>query len=697
MGRKSRISGFSTSLLVKSIKNPLCTYNTRAREVGLTWSDTAFTYDGGSHIPTAKATDILEGDTCDVTVTGEQSAAGSYTATATALSNPNYQLPQEHTQAFTIAKANASATAPTAKSLTYSGAAQALVEAGSAAGGTLQYALGTDGTTPPGTGWGESLPTGTQAKTYYVWYRVSGDANHNDTTPACIAVTIRPDGSTGDVKGNTLTYTGTAQALVTEGTASGGTMLYALGENAETAPTEGWSTSVPTGTDVKDYYVWYKVSGDANHNDSVPACVTVSIAQKDISNAAITLSALQFAYNGAEHAISVADVTYDGSSLPSDAYEVTGSLSGINAGTYTVTITGKGNYSGEASASWSITPGAIQASAENVTVPYDGNAHGITVTVTEPAGGYSIRYGTEEGSYVLAESPSLTETGNLQVFYQVTAENYTAFTGSASITVEAPEPTPESGDIKSEVHVSGGAPQTISNISEETAKAVLTEAETAALETGESILIYLDVEGLDEGAVPAADLQAAQQLANEGGQTIALYLDVSLWKQVGNTDAVQIHETNGNAITFTVQVPAELQNVPEGYTRIYRLIRIHEGVATVVAESTGTTLSASSDKFSTYVLTYEDVENTEPVIPPEPTATPEPTVTPEASVTPQPTATPTPAAAGGSSGSDGTSGSSAKETKTADNTPIGLMFLLLACGAMESVMLFREKLKRRNG
>lgn len=33
MGRKSRISGFSTSLLVKSIKNPLCTYNTRAREL----------------------------------------------------------------------------------------------------------------------------------------------------------------------------------------------------------------------------------------------------------------------------------------------------------------------------------------------------------------------------------------------------------------------------------------------------------------------------------------------------------------------------------------------------------------------------------------------------------------------------------------------------------------------------------------
>ncbi|SDW15264.1 Listeria/Bacterioides repeat-containing protein [Lachnospiraceae bacterium KHCPX20] len=66
----------------------------------------------------------------------------------------------------------------------------------------------------------------------------------------------------------TLTYNGSAQELVTAGTASGGTMQYALGEDASTTPTTGWSTSIPTATDAGTYYVWYRVIGDATHADS---------------------------------------------------------------------------------------------------------------------------------------------------------------------------------------------------------------------------------------------------------------------------------------------------------------------------------------------------------------------------------------------------------------------------------------------
>ena len=53
-------------------------------------------------MPAATATDVVEGDTCNVTVTGEQTDAGSHTATAKALSNANYALPEANTQAFTI-------------------------------------------------------------------------------------------------------------------------------------------------------------------------------------------------------------------------------------------------------------------------------------------------------------------------------------------------------------------------------------------------------------------------------------------------------------------------------------------------------------------------------------------------------------------------------------------------------------------
>ena len=62
----------------------------------------------------------------------------------------------------------------------------------------MQYALGTDATNTPTSGWGTSIPTGTDAKTYYVWYKVVGDDNHNDTAASCITVTIKtkPDSDT---------------------------------------------------------------------------------------------------------------------------------------------------------------------------------------------------------------------------------------------------------------------------------------------------------------------------------------------------------------------------------------------------------------------------------------------------------------------------------------------------------------------
>ena len=80
---------------------------------------------------------------------------------------------------------------------------------------------------------------------------------------------------------------------------------------------------------------------------------------------------------------------------------------------------------------------AMTVSAENVNVTVDGQPHGITVNVTDPTTGYTVKYGTTEGSYTLDASPTQTEAETLTVYYQVTADNYTAYTGSATVTVNA--------------------------------------------------------------------------------------------------------------------------------------------------------------------------------------------------------------------------------------------------------------------
>ncbi|MBO4485456.1 MAG: hypothetical protein J5738_08715, partial [Lachnospiraceae bacterium] len=72
-------------------------------EAVLEWSDTVFLYDEKNHVPVATVSNLIDGDECEVTVTGEKKEIGeNYVATATELSNPNYKLPGENTTTFSI-------------------------------------------------------------------------------------------------------------------------------------------------------------------------------------------------------------------------------------------------------------------------------------------------------------------------------------------------------------------------------------------------------------------------------------------------------------------------------------------------------------------------------------------------------------------------------------------------------------------
>lgn len=79
-------------------------------------------YDGKPHVPTATVTNTVGGDKCNVTVSGEQTEVGTYTATATELSDSNYKLPVQNTVTFEIVKAHREApTSVTATGTTYKG------------------------------------------------------------------------------------------------------------------------------------------------------------------------------------------------------------------------------------------------------------------------------------------------------------------------------------------------------------------------------------------------------------------------------------------------------------------------------------------------------------------------------------------------------------------------------------------------
>ena len=80
------------------------TFTITQKEATLQWSNYELDWTGQALKPTCEVTNLCGTDKCDVTVDGAQVEAGTYTATATALSNANYKLPQAVTAEYKIIK-----------------------------------------------------------------------------------------------------------------------------------------------------------------------------------------------------------------------------------------------------------------------------------------------------------------------------------------------------------------------------------------------------------------------------------------------------------------------------------------------------------------------------------------------------------------------------------------------------------------
>ena len=184
-----------------------------------------------------------------------------------------------------------------------------------------------------------------------------------------------------------LTYTGQEQELITAGSVtSGGTMQYSLTENGT------YSQDTPTGTDAGAYTVWYRVIGDANHNDTAPASVAVRIGKKPLMISGVTVAPKP--YDGTTNA-DISSVTFDGVTLNRGTdYTVTANFddAGVDSGkniTATVTLMGQTakNYVLEQSSlptTGSITKAAAPDFTKETALTIV-NGHEKTYTVTLPA------------------------------------------------------------------------------------------------------------------------------------------------------------------------------------------------------------------------------------------------------------------------------------------------------------------------
>ena len=184
-----------------------------------------------------------------------------------------------------------------------------------------------------------------------------------------------------------LTYIGQEQALITAGSVTNyGTMQYSLTENGT------YSQVIPTGTDAGTYTVWYRVIGDANHNDTAPASVVVRIGKKPLTITGVTAASKP--YDGTTNA-DISSVTFDNVTLNRGTdYTVTANFDDASVGngkniTATVTLMEQAakNYALEQSSfttTGSITKAAAPDFAKETALTIV-NGHEKTYTVTLPA------------------------------------------------------------------------------------------------------------------------------------------------------------------------------------------------------------------------------------------------------------------------------------------------------------------------
>ena len=257
------------------------------------------------------------------------------------------------------------------------------------------------------------------------WTGIYGWSTTNNRVERKVSVTVaKADSSCTDpVAINNLVYTGSAQNLVTAATPTGGTVQYSLSEMGT------FSDRIPTGTDAGTYDVYYKVIGDANHNDTaVLGPVQVKIAKQKVTMP--TENTATFTYTGTAQ-------TYMGTA--STLYEISNETQ-TNAGSYTVFVALKdpANYewtdgtTAVLEYTFKIEQKEIGISWSNTALTYNGAAQQPTATATGVVTGEQIALllstpETNAGSY----------TAMVQGIDGETAQNYKLPTNkSTSFTIE---------------------------------------------------------------------------------------------------------------------------------------------------------------------------------------------------------------------------------------------------------------------
>ena len=239
------------------------------------------------------------------------------------------------------------------------------------------------------------------------------DANHNDVAAQSFKVTIAQAELTELILAQTtLTYNQQEQTVAVASVKAGNLPVAA----------DSYEVSGNKGTNVDEYTV--TVTGKGNFKNTATAKFTIVPAEAE-AEFEMTLGTTEYIYDGTAKTPAV--TVKDGSAVLVEGTDYTlAYTANTNAGTATVTATGKGNYSGTQTATFTIKP----ATLTSVTLDQTEFQYNLFTPVAQTAGIAEVKAGNliVPAAQYEVEGNTQTEPGT----YTVTVTGKTNFQGSVT-------------------------------------------------------------------------------------------------------------------------------------------------------------------------------------------------------------------------------------------------------------------------
>lgn len=237
------------------------------------------------------------------------------------------------------------------------------------------------------------------------------------------------------------------------------------------------------------------------------------------------------------------------------------------------------------------------AAGYEVVREHNGNLTKLTTSVSENG---TLTFETNQFStYFIVKTAKKADNGNAKTENSSNTSSTTASSAAGS-TDNAITAQSVSGEGVPAINIASAADQLLN-------LAKLSEDENKAVKAGNKTQFVLSASGMTPTKEEIALIQSVL-----GNNVIGQYLNLNLTLKISGREDRQITDLSA-PMYIAITIPQNLVNHDSSIERTYRIVRIHDGVATLIDgtyDAATNQFTFATDGFSTYALVYEDVNTT---------------------------------------------------------------------------------------